>query len=219
MFRVLGISVAKFVLHGALQKKATSGWTGHTMARLGDLAEAVRGFSDQQEENMLISRPLLLMASSLALATPTLAQGQAVHGPDGLPLGRHGPQKVPQSILDAQQRWIELEAVPRHHEVQGREAPARDTPQRFAAPANPKAAASRAAPQASDSAPAIPSAKAVATKRVVPAVQPKVVVIDQPTRGPSSSWLADFWKNQERQSGGGGSEGGGSGGGGGGQGY
>jgi uncharacterized membrane protein YgcG len=169
---------------------------------------------------MLISRPLLLMASSLALATPILAQGQAeVHGPDGLPLGLHGPQKVPQSILDAQHRWIELQAVPRQHEVHGREAPAGATPQRFAAPAIPKAAASRAAPQASDGAPAIPGARAVARKRTVPAVQPKVVVIDQLTWGSSGSWLADFWKNQERQSGGGGSEGGGSGGGGGGHGY
>jgi uncharacterized membrane protein YgcG len=168
---------------------------------------------------MLISMTLLLMASSLALATPTLAQGKAeVHDPDGLPLGRHGPQKVPQSILDAQHRWIEREADPRRHEVHGGEAPARATPKRFVAPAN-KAAASRAAPQASDSAPAIPSARAAATKRVVPAVPRKVVVIEELTWGSSDSWLADFWKKQERQSGGGGSEGGGSSGGGGGHGY
>ena len=34
---------------GAVQKEGYDcGWTGHTMARLDDLAEAVRGFSDEQ---------------------------------------------------------------------------------------------------------------------------------------------------------------------------
>jgi hypothetical protein len=177
---------------------------------------------------MLISKTLLLMASSLALATQTLAQEQATpHDPDGMSLGGHGRQKVPQGILDAQRRWIELEAVPPHHGVHGREAPARSTPQRFAVPATPKAAASRAAPQGRgrDRAPANSSAKSA-----VPAGKRKVVVYEEVILVPSGSpqtdrtarrraWLKDFWKNQERQSGGGGSEGGGSGGGGGGHGY
>jgi uncharacterized membrane protein YgcG len=181
---------------------------------------------------MLISKTLLLMASSLALATPTLAQELAtarneVHDPDGL--SRHGPQKVPQRILDVQRRWIELEAVPRHHGVHGREAPARATPQRFAPPATSKAAASRAATQGASRDRAAPNSSdtAVAKKSAVPAVEPKVTPVKKPkpvgpervTSDGSGAWLKDFWKNQERQSGGGsggGSEGGGSGGGGGG---
>src|SRR5262245_34067630 len=47
------------------------------MARVDDLAEAVRGFQVSLGENMLISKTLLLMASSLALTAPALAQEQA----------------------------------------------------------------------------------------------------------------------------------------------
>jgi hypothetical protein len=261
------------------------------MARVDDLAESPAGVfrSATQEENMLISKSLLLMASALALTTPALAQERAtafeysavarltpsgqfqaevwrrdvrtghsdlawsnrelyltptaamveactslrknfdvasscsdqqpvvlarddsvdrteVHDPDGTPVGRHGPQKVPQRILDAQRRWIELEAVPTH----GQEAPARATPQR--------PVASRAAPQrrARDRAPANPSATTVATKTAVPAGKRKLVVYEEFMWDPSGAWLEDFWKKQEMHSGGGGSEGGGSGGGGGG---
>jgi uncharacterized membrane protein YgcG len=153
----------------------------------------------------------------VVLARDDSAARNEVH--DGMSLGRHGPQQVPQGILDAQRRWIELEAVPRG--VQGREAPARATPQRSAAPITSKAAASRGAPQgrARNRAPANSSATDAAVKSAVPAGKRKVVVYEEVILVPSGAWLKDFWKNQDGQSGGGGSEGGGSGGGGGGHGY
>jgi hypothetical protein len=146
----------------------------------------------------------------VVLARDDSAARNEVH--DGMSLGRHGPQQVPQGILDAQRRWIELEAVPRG--VQDREAPARATPQRSAAPITSKAAAGRAAHQgrARKRAPANASATEAAVKSAAPAGKRKVVVYEEVILAPSGAWQKDFWKNQEWQSGGGGSEGGGGGG-------
>jgi uncharacterized membrane protein YgcG len=173
---------------------------------------------------MLISKALLLLllASSLALIPPALAQEQAA--------------AFEYSAVARLMRSGHFQAEVWRHDVR--------TDQSDLAWSNrelyPSAAAamieactslrknfdldfscSHAAPQAvaRNGAPANSSATASATKSAVPTVDRKVVVKEQITLRARGAWLTDFWKVQEGQSGGsaaGGGSGGGGGGGGGG---
>ena len=174
---------------------------------------------------MLISKTLLLMASSLALTTPTLAQDQATafeYSPV-VRLTRSGQFQAEVWRRDVRtdhsgSAWSNGENYP------------------TAAAAMIEACASlrknfdvtfscsRAAPQGVAGAAATLSDTAGAMKSAVPAVERNGTLMKRPvgpervTSDASGAWLKDFWKNQERQSGGGsggGGEGGGGGGGGG----
>ena len=175
---------------------------------------------------MLISKTLPLMASSLALTTPTLAQDQATafeYSPV-VRLTRSGQFQAEVWRRDVRtdhtgSAWSNGENYP------------------TAAAAMIEACASlrknfdvtfscsREMPQGTAAAATTLSDTAGAMKSAVPAVERKGTLVKKPvgpervTSDASGAWLKDFWKNQERQSGGGsggGGEGGGSGGGGGG---
>src|SRR5262245_1081269 len=193
------------------------------MARVDDLADAVRGFSDEQGENMLISKTLLLMAtSSLALTMPALAQEQAAAFEYSavVRLLRSGQFQAEVWRRDVRTdhnelAWSNRELYPTAAAAMIEACSSLRKDFDLAFPC------SRAAPQGPvrDRAPANPNAAAAAMKHAVPPVERKAVVEEQVTSAASGAWLKDFWKIQERQSGGAGGGGSGGGGGGGGGGY
>jgi len=201
------------------------------MARVDDLAQArvdltkwrstLRGGlfrSATQGENMHISKTLLLMASSLALTTPALAQTAAFEYSAVVRLMRSGQFQAEVWRRDigtdhSDLAWSNRELYPTAAAamIEACTSLRKNFDLVFSC--------SRAAPQgaAKDRAPANPSATEVAKKSAVPPVERKVVVHEQVTSGAKAAWLKDFWKIQDRQFGGGsGAGGGGSGGGGGG---
>jgi hypothetical protein len=169
---------------------------------------------------MRISKTLLL-AASLALATPALAQEQATafeySAVVRLMRGGHFQAEVWRRDVRTDQSdlaWSNRERYPTAAAAMNEACTSlrKNFDVGFSC--------SLAAPQAParNGTPAHSSATAAATKSAVPAVDRKVVVNEQVTSHARGAWLTDFWKVQERQSGGGGG-GGGDGGGGGGGGY
>src|SRR6185295_1859646 len=156
---------------------------------------------------MLISKTLLLMASSLALTTPALAQEQAAafeYSPV-VRLMRSGQFQAEVWRRDVRtdrsdSAWSNGEIYPTAAAamIEACTSLRKNFDVTFSC--------SSAAPQgaARDRAAANPSTTAAAMKSAVPAVERKVVVDEQVTSAASGAWLKDFWKIQERQSGGGG---------------
>ena len=175
---------------------------------------------------MLIPRTLLLMASSLALTTPTLAQDQATafeYSPV-VRLTRSGQFQAEVWRREVRtdhsgSAWSNGENYPTAAAamIEACASLRKNFDATFSC--------SRAAPQGTAGAAATLSDMAGVMKSAVPAVERNGTLVKRPvgpervTSDARGAWLKDFWKNQERQSGGGsggGSESGGSGGGGGG---
>jgi uncharacterized membrane protein YgcG len=166
---------------------------------------------------MRVSKPLLLMASGLALTTPALAQEQATAFEYSAVarLMRSGQfqAEVWRRDVRTDQRdlaWSnrELYSTPAAAMIEACTSLRKNFDLTFSC--------SRAAEPARSRAPANSSTTAAATKSPVPAVQRKVVGNEQVTSAVKGAWIRDFWKVQEGQSGGssGGGDGGGDGGGG-----
>jgi uncharacterized membrane protein YgcG len=165
---------------------------------------------------MLISKTFLL-ASSLALTTPALAQEQAAafeySAVVRLMRSGHFQAEVWRRDVRTDQSdlaWSNRELYPTATAAMTEACTSlrKNFDLGFSC--------SRAAPEAParNGAPANSSTTAAVTKRAIPTIDRKVVVNEQVTSHASGAWLTDFWKVQERQSGGSGGGGGGGGGGG-----
>jgi hypothetical protein len=175
---------------------------------------------------MLIIRALLLIASGLALTTPTVAQEQAsafeYSAVVRILRSGHFQAEVWRRDVRTDQgdlAWSNSAFYPSATAamIEACAALRKDFDETFScSPVAPQQAVGASATMT-------PSGTAMSGKGAAPAVDPKAASMKKPvgperTSDASGAWLKDFWRSQERQFGGGG-DGGGSGGGSGGGGY
>jgi len=159
----------------------------------------VGGFSNEQlgEENMPISKTLLLMVSSLALTTPALAQEQATafeYSPV-VSLMRSGQFQA--QVWRRDVRTDQIDLAWSNREVYPTAAAAMieactSLHKNFDAAFS----CSRAAYQGTAKDGAATNPTGVAKASVVPAIEREIIVYERIPSGARTAWLKDFWKIQ-----------------------